>query len=29
MTPWFIATEKFERSNPAWEKYIAWSKLDH
>jgi hypothetical protein len=28
MTPWFIATEKFEKSNPAWGKYIAWSKLD-
>lgn len=28
MTPWFIATEKFEKSHPAWEKYIAWSRLE-
>lgn len=28
MTPWFIATEKFEKRDPAWDKYIAWSKLD-
>jgi hypothetical protein len=28
MTPWFIATEKFEKSDPAWDKYIAWSELD-
>jgi hypothetical protein len=27
-TPWFIATEKFDKSNDSWEKYIAWSKLD-
>jgi hypothetical protein len=28
MTPWFIATEKFDKSDDAWEKYIAWSKLE-
>jgi hypothetical protein len=27
MTPWFIATEKFDKSHPGWEKYIAWSGL--
>lgn len=27
MTPWFIATEKFDRSNRRWEKYVAWSGL--
>jgi hypothetical protein len=27
-TPWFIATEKFDKSDDAWEKYIAWSKLE-
>jgi hypothetical protein len=28
MTPWFIATDKFEKSHPTWDKYIRWSKLD-
>lgn len=28
MTPWFIATEKFDKSDVGWEKYVAWSKLD-
>ena len=28
MTPWFIATTKFDKSDEAWEKYIAWSKLE-
>jgi hypothetical protein len=28
MTPWFIATEKFDKSHLGWEKYVAWSKLD-
>lgn len=27
MTPWFVATEKFDKSDAAWEKYIAWSGL--
>ena len=27
MTPWFIATTKFDKSDKAWEKYIAWSRL--
>ena len=28
MTPWFIATEKFDKSHRGWGKYIAWSKLE-
>jgi hypothetical protein len=28
MTPWFIATERFDQSNPMWGKYIAWSGLE-
>jgi hypothetical protein len=28
MTPWFIATERFDRSNAGWGKYIAWSGLE-
>jgi hypothetical protein len=28
MTPWFIATERFDQSNAGWGKYIAWSKLE-
>ena len=28
MTPWFIATEKFDQTNAGWEKYIAWSGLE-
>jgi hypothetical protein len=28
MTPWFIATQKFDKSDDAWGKYIAWSKLE-
>ena len=28
MTPWFIATEKFDKSNDNWGKYIAWSRLE-
>jgi len=28
MTRWFIATKKFDKSDDAWEKYIAWSKLE-
>jgi hypothetical protein len=27
MTPWFIATEKFDPSEAGWPKYIAWSGL--
>lgn len=27
ITPWFIATEKFDRSHARWAKYIAWSGL--
>lgn len=27
MTPWFIATQKFDRSSSSWDKYIAWSGL--
>lgn len=28
MTPWFIATEKFDKSAAGWSKYVAWSKLE-
>jgi hypothetical protein len=28
MTPWFIATEKFDKSDDGWKKYIAWSGLE-
>jgi hypothetical protein len=28
MTPWFIATEKFDQSDAGWGKYIAWSGLE-
>lgn len=28
MTPWFIATEIFDRSDAGWEKYIKWSGLE-
>lgn len=28
MTPWFIATEKFDQSSSGWKKYIAWSGLE-
>jgi hypothetical protein len=27
MTPWFIATKKFDKSDRRWKKYIAWSRL--
>ena len=27
MTPWFVATEKFNKSSASWAKYIAWSGL--
>jgi len=27
MTPLFIATKKFDKSDPGWKKYIAWSGL--
>jgi len=27
MTPWFIATEKFDPTDAGWKKYIAWSGL--
>jgi hypothetical protein len=27
MIPWFIATEKFDNTDAAWEKYIEWSGL--
>ena len=27
MTPWFIATERFDKSDGSWEKYIAWCGL--
>ena len=26
--PWFIATEKFERADPGWDKYMSWSHLE-
>lgn len=29
MTPWFIATVKFDKTDAAWDKYIAWSRLEH
>jgi len=28
MIPWFIATEKFDKSDPGWAKYITWSGLE-
>ena len=28
LTPWFIATEKFDQSSSGWKKYIAWSGLE-
>jgi hypothetical protein len=28
MTPWFIATERFDPSDARWGKYIAWSSLE-
>jgi len=28
MIPWFIATEKFDKSYGGWPKYIAWSGLE-
>jgi hypothetical protein len=28
MTPWFIATEKFDKTHAGWDKYIAWSRLE-
>jgi len=28
MTPWFIATEKFDQSSSDWGKYVAWSGLE-
>jgi hypothetical protein len=28
MTPWFIATERFDQSYAGWGKYIAWSGLE-
>jgi hypothetical protein len=28
MTPWFIATEKFDKTHEAWDKYISWSGLE-
>jgi hypothetical protein len=28
MIPWFVATERFDKSNAAWAKYIAWSGLE-
>jgi hypothetical protein len=28
MIPWFVATEKFDKSDAAWAKYIAWSGLE-
>ena len=27
MTPWFIATKKFDESNADWQRYIEWSRL--
>ena len=29
MTPWFIATGKFDPSDSEWQKYVAWSGLAH
>jgi len=29
LTPWFIATQKFDRADAPWGKYIAWSHLKH
>ena len=26
-TPWFIATEKFDKTSAGWDKYVAWSGL--
>jgi hypothetical protein len=28
ISPWFIATGKFDKTDAGWEKYIAWSHLD-
>ena len=28
MIPWFLATERFDKSDAAWPKYIAWSRLE-
>jgi hypothetical protein len=28
MTPWFIATKRFDQSDSGWGKYIAWSGLE-
>lgn len=28
MKPWFIATQKFDNTDVAWRKYIAWSRLN-
>ena len=28
MIPWFLATERFDKSDAAWAKYIAWSRLE-
>jgi hypothetical protein len=28
MIPWFVATEKFDKSDASWAKYIAWSGLE-
>jgi hypothetical protein len=28
MIPWFVATEKFDKSDGNWAKYIAWSGLE-
>ena len=27
MIPWFVATDKFDKSDVSWAKYIAWSGL--
>jgi hypothetical protein len=28
MIPWFVATEKFDKSDAGWAKYITWSGLE-
>jgi hypothetical protein len=28
MIPWFVATERFDKSDPGWAKYVAWSGLE-
>ena len=28
VVPWFVATEKFDKSDAGWAKYITWSGLD-